>query len=845
MDALEGKSSKPSRQSPVKDTRQSPNEGPQAKSNEGHKISAGPSNQLPPQDLAPPQLWVPEMLSFRPKLINGYAVAPICGQALTSCSRQAQESPEDSLDADYLHLQEYRLTSGANYHLASAVVHGSVLGVQKAALPHKLCRLAAAQWTMNRVGRCALEIQLATSLPSSALIAHCEAFAWDETPLRASMRHNTKLSELDLPNTNCEVGDDGELAAIKRLGAAVRPDSAICKVLQTQQWCGFLVEISGLFFKIVFEQVCPLQVLQRNSAQVLGEAIRQQAGATKSSAHFHFQGRVASFDKAPYNTKAFLALGAERGLQTSMHCHCEAHTVSRSFASSFDGLVGKHVTGLTSCALSLRCSGMLALFRQSLKEEVAERIQVLRGHPPAEAVEHKQLIMATMLSGASKNMPQMTLLALLPSGDWRSNRVQHYIPSTAADPDQATLTQITAKLVSGLCYALVGKKPSVWARHRWTGCEIAVEEIGLMESIHQLLSTSYTRFLQKCEKPRPALAAGGAPPASGAAGSQGALRGQMPEDDFGLRAQGVHAQEAGGIPNTEAGEPDTLTTDDAERDFAAINEAYRRRAQTWLRTQPLDYLYIMRLTMEPLKQLLQRQFHVCSEGWEVSQRAQLAHLLENPVANVPPQRDYMVTLATDGTHERSYFQDVLSLLTNLDAWALVSERRRTVSFNHLCFQILSRGGCMVETNIAHPHRQMPYSLFSLLKQPERAAELSQVPGCCLDLFSAGLLESFPGFEGDRCLQVLELHAMLASTNIAHIESKHSSIRRHAVLKSTHTWAHQVRDLSAAWTLQQFRRGRLHALKLKPGSKAAPALSKTTSKVGRGTAIVASVLAQSV
>ena len=69
-----------------------------------------------------------------------------------------------------------------------------------------------------------------------------------------------------------------------------------------------------------------------------------------------------------------------------MQLHCEVHDVSRTFASTFEGFISKHVTGMISCALSLRMSGMLATFRQALAEEVAERLVILQGHPPLEAV---------------------------------------------------------------------------------------------------------------------------------------------------------------------------------------------------------------------------------------------------------------------------------------------------------------------------------------------------------------------------------------------------------------------------------------------------------------------------
>eukprot|EP00971_Amphidinium_carterae_P215271 4272282-Amphidinium_carterae.1 len=70
-----------------------------------------------------------------------------------------------------------------------------------------------------------------------------------------------------------------------------------------------------------------------------------------------------------------------------------------------------------------------------------------------------------------------------------------------------------------------------------------------------------------------------------------------------------------------------------------------------------------------------------------------------------------------------------------------------------------------------------------------------------------------------CQQVLLMHAVLVSVNIAKVESKHSSVRRHNVLRSVQTHALDVTSLSALFFLQQLRRGRLAAQQYKSGASA--------------------------
>ena len=153
----------------------------------------------------------------------------------------------------------------------------------------------------------------------------------------------------------------------------------------------------------------------------------------------------------------------------SLQLHCEVHDVSRAFASTFDGLLSNHVAGIISCALFLRNSGALATFRQSLAEEITERLVIRRGSPSPEAQAHKERVLATMSSAGCKNTPQLTVLAPLPNGDWRSSEIQHYLPAHDVPTDRGLIVK---KLVArfGVCSCgkeaiTVDSAPLDWLRN--------------------------------------------------------------------------------------------------------------------------------------------------------------------------------------------------------------------------------------------------------------------------------------------------------------------------------------------------------------------------------------------
>jgi len=54
--------------------------------------------------------------------------------------------------------------------------------------------------------------------------------------------------------------------------------------------------------------------------------------------------------------------------------------------------------------------------------------------------------------------------------------------------------EIVEYLTLGLTVALCSAQPSLYPRHRWTGADIAVDELSIMEGCHKLMSTTFLRF---------------------------------------------------------------------------------------------------------------------------------------------------------------------------------------------------------------------------------------------------------------------------------------------------------------------------------------------------------------
>ena len=101
--------------------------------------------------------------------------------------------------------------------------------------------------------------------------------------------------------------------------------------------------------------------------------------------------------------------------------------------------------------------------------------------------------MRLFVSQGSALARRRLLLLLCPNGEWRSRSVQFYV-SEASPPEFRNPAYVLRYLTSGLMVALTSAQPHLYPRHRWTGCDLAADDLGVLEACHRLLSTTFARF---------------------------------------------------------------------------------------------------------------------------------------------------------------------------------------------------------------------------------------------------------------------------------------------------------------------------------------------------------------
>ena len=217
-------------------------------------------------------------------------------------------------------------------------------------------------------------------------------------------------------------------------------------------------------------------------------------GSGASCFYVRLARRLVTTDRASSNLLCETSYLKSPKLQgwLGIHHPCDIHVVAGIFSRVF-GLCDDDITGMVRHSLSLSASSDMNCFRRALRAEVRARgVRILRGASPISATRHRNYMLRVFARRGHNILSTRLLCALLPNGDWRAHEIQLYISDNSQlDPEHAL--QIVC---NGLITALAGTMFEIYPRHRWTGSDIALDRVGLLESVHNLGSSTYSRFLR-------------------------------------------------------------------------------------------------------------------------------------------------------------------------------------------------------------------------------------------------------------------------------------------------------------------------------------------------------------
>ena len=219
------------------------------------------------------------------------------------------------------------------------------------------------------------------------------------------------------------------------------------------------------------------------------------------------------------------------------------------------------------------------------------------------------------------------LMIVCPNGDQRASRVQYYANETTPAAIRSA-QEILECITSGLMVASASSQPHPYPRHGWLGADLSMDDLGIVESCHRLLNTTFALMcaqfhkgamrvqvlnlvnrLRTYDAPDMHSIADGAPAPGGDASDLGTDGGG---GDAASRVAGCRGDEQHASRGVN------------QSDFAKINALGRRSGLAYCTKAPRGRLIRTRLVVEPLRKYNNAQLARTDEVWEYRQRANVA-----------------------------------------------------------------------------------------------------------------------------------------------------------------------------------------------------------------------------
>ena len=745
---------------------------------------APPLRQAPPEPLQPSAVRLPgdacQMKAPKRARMGPIQLLPHMPQILAHAL-----GPDAPKDDALLKLAQLYLDP-QHYRLSSQVILQDKLQLPMAVLQMRLIRLASTLFVQQVYERLLLEEKLAEALSPRCLRFYLDVSSYDETPLKVNMQES-------LATGAATAAADAAVAAAKATSnQGCRSDTLICKLLQTRQAFGLLVDTASGLIAISGEHYSPLQSMSRTTGEVLAQCLARNSAVSHCADQWNLKARSVCCDKAPSNLKGEKLLSQGRGAEwQSTIFQCDIHCLAICHQRAFQDLMPTHITGLVRTALCLRFQHTRALFRESLLEELASRpFRLVVGVCPQEAADHRHRCIQVLIAGVGKDLEDAVLLLAWVNGDWRNETgLEHYWhPSRGAPPGERAARDM---FNTAILTALASKRPRCWPQHRWTGFGEAVSDISILHAVHGLLKPTFARLLAKMGELK--STSGGAA-AEECVPEEEVVPPTQLEQDMPVMVGLIPVEDAAAaVPADTA--PQNLGGQ-GDPSGARQNAKDRRMAWQWLQGDPFMGLLKMAIALGPLERVRHLHFGVAGQEWEMRQKAKAADLVLRGEAS---QREYRLQLAAEGLLEQEFQGHLLSTFKDDSRWGLLPTGALSVAERSESFRLLSRIGAAIAQLLAQPHSLYPVKLC-----PGLGREMAAEPNCLKDDWTLKLQTEYPQLEGAELQAILRVQASHQALDISTIESRHASIRRQVVCKSVQTWRLSLAQLSAEWLIQNFR-----------------------------------------
>ena len=522
--------------------------------------------------------------------------------------------------------------------LANAARHPDIIQkdfkVSRKTYSRQRAVLAQLCFDLDVASRLTFDKQLITA-PNIRALHLFEIDLYDETPMPITLR--------DKIESSC---DAQVLADLVRgmwskwsEGTFNFRESGPAKLFQVEsQWSAlFAIEMHGAqhigFF--VGRGLSNLQCFDRVTGATTRQGVRQIWSTNGFSHRYEQRCRASCTDRGGSNG------ACERGIRQQdrpdwqhMHLDCHAHLVALVFGRAF-----KHyeymITGMIRVALATEIAGTMSHFRRCLKTQIRSMIRFVVGDPDPEDTAHMRRVLAMYARTGEYLVERLVVLRMLPNGNWR-NRDRIYVYCERMPANDVEELAWADRLVSGLSFAVCPRKFKKYARNRWFGKEVAIDQFGLLEHCHGLFSSTVKRWVAEVDGASKSKASGAKRPREPEVASDllpledGAAALPICDDpgvDHGGADAAAFGEADGGDLGGAGGDPAGAVQASARAEDATkekVNSEHRQMSLKFASQNFLPEMDIMRVVMVPVMEMFREYDRLGGDDWEHQQQVKEA-----------------------------------------------------------------------------------------------------------------------------------------------------------------------------------------------------------------------------
>lgn len=560
------------------------------------------------------------------------------------------------------------------------------------------------------------------------------------------------------------------------------------RMLQTEHAAAFAIH-NGTNYMIMRASFLPVLLsLERNTGEcILGAEDRLTPGGS-SCERFPVKTQVSCADGATYNARKTRGWLAERRGWTGVGTTCEIHYVSGTFKRA-NGVYSDEVSGMIRCCLSLSDFAMLDRFRTSAANVLISTTVIVDGRLSPEAVEYRQLVIATLLP-RREDGPLRIILEVLAPGDWR-NPMYEWLRRSGE-----TLEDVVTLIIKYVVPLFWGHAPFKFPRERWTGHRRTLKDIGLPNCVHDMGRQGWQQFMEDLGEHAPAEAA--APTAGESSHREGlSWWDALMNDPM--------------INDAKSAEPSKRVYNGASGDgrgdtgFCAAahveNKAHKNLASKFHMTSPGPVVLGMTTVCDPMASYMDDLIDISSSQWAVKEQAKMA---STTATGVLGDRKWPCLEAALMTFEDRALDKLDQNRAELAKLACLPMGAMCVDFRHNLFTSISIQGARVY-ELKCRHKRFPFRTFRLLRYP---AEADQFLHTCPHLIDEWTLYWFTRHRAaltsdDSLIEIVRV-VIMGKTMTASLENSNASLERLSDTLSCHVTTPLVSSLTEAFLLRSMR-----------------------------------------